>query len=1128
LSIEAATVDATDGVAVSLKFGASSGTYWFVVYAGETEPTTVPTVTTIADGSITETGDVKAVAPSTGITFSSATVTLDKNTTTYGAKLSPLTTGKFWIYVLAQDGESPPVQSALVKSAIPKTASPTLPTATVTRTSATEGTVSISVPATNTLTGGVKYKFGASAEVATTNITTALTDQSAQVTSGSLQTITGKVTLTADAGVVSFVIGSGGNSDIFSATVLAYSGPTFPADNVIRLQSGTVIGEIVAIPKTVTYEPGTSKLTIDKPTYRITVNSSVATTSSIRLQSITYTPVGGGQPSTYTFASGALSDSGVRWRDIDPAVAAEVTAGKKPERSLVAGSYTVTVCVASTDETKWPGAGGCSLPIDFVVNPKVITPAMLTVEITSAEQVYSGTSKSPRITVKDGSQFLIRGYTGVDNPDYTIDPETDVTQNIDVGTYDIAVIGANNYRGRAVKTYTITKAELAFEQFPVAYKFSKRYDGSNAVSDEDSTAFVAEFMGYPVGAEALGQDDYVIKAGTLKYSNKDVGRNKVVTATIDLSTDTLSPAKNYKLKSNAFSWNGGEITKGEVTLEQLKVTFDNPAREFKADEDNITLYNKAAKEVKVAWASGVSNSGSKFTVKYDGETAKKTAEGTYAVTVDITEGSNLLGATELQLGSLTIAAANRPIIDETSPADTSYYALGSVTLRVNAKNPKDDKATGLSYQWYQLSDTGLVAIKGKTANSLVVNDTVVGARSYAVRVTYKGSEQDTASAMSRTAVVTTLPRPLSLKGAVISCSQEFIYDGSAKSVTAADLTVTVGGEPVASEYYEIVKPIRNNINAGEAIVTIKGVGAYKDTETGSFTISKKTLELSDLQILYQVDYNGTTQEIRVAPVAGKSGIGEVTRIYDSDSARLNAGSWNVELSIGEGTNYEANESITLNQPYVIRKTLIDESMLVYTGVPKEVLWDGQDHGIAKPTLKGVGTFYSGDLEVVYVPSNDPSAELTEARDSTTYTVRVKIAGDRNFAPYVLDLGIIDIRGLSVSVAEGSREIPAAKAGEAVSIAPVKVAAGEVTVGPNPVGSGSSLAIYWSGSRSVSGKLSVYTALGKKVAVVPVSGSKKIGLWNTSGAPEGTYLIKGVLTAKDGSRVKVSNLVSVTR
>jgi hypothetical protein len=59
-------------------------------------------------------------------------------------------------------------------------------------------------------------------------------------------------------------------------------------------------------------------------------------------------------------------------------------------------------------------------------------------------------------------------------------------------------------------------------------------------------------------------------------------------------------------------------------------------------------------------------------------------------------------------------------------------------------------------------------------------------------------------------------------------------------------------------------------------------------------------------------------------------------------------------------------------------------------------------------------------------------------------------------------------------------------------------------------------------------LSVYTQLGKKIAVVPVSGSKKIGQWNTAGAPEATYLIKGVLTAKDGSKVKVSNLVNVTR
>jgi len=915
-----------------------------------------------------------------------------------------------------------------------------------------------------------------------------------------------------------------------------------------RTWDGVVIGRITAQDKTIQFEPKSQTLKIDKPTITILRTDKGISASNVRIKSIEYVGQDGQLATTYVSegSEGANSkDKGVYFKNPEGGTANnENTRLSGPGAGyLVAGSYKVKVCVEGTYDLTAANATvdaekyiapigftlGCLDGIDLVVTPKSLSPGMLTVDKTSF--VYTGKVAKPNISLKDGSNILDEGDEGTTSADYVWTTRQDVTTtNIDVDTYPITIVGAGNYRGKIEKTYSITKAELSFEQFP-SYTFSKKYDGTTAVTTEDSAAFVAEFMGYPPSVtEVLGQDDYVIKDGSLKYTNKDVGKGKTVTATIELSTKAESPARNYKLKTNSFSWSGGVIEKGEVALEMLKVTYDNPAKDFKSDEDNIVLYNKSAKEVKVGWASGVSNSGAKFTVKYDGETTKPVTEGTYAVTVDITEGNNLLGATEVALGSLVIASASRPIVEDTSPADTSYYALSSVTLKVAAVNPKDGKTSGLSYQWYQQSDTGLVAIKGKTSNSLVVNDTVVGAKSYAVRVTYKGSEQDTASVMSRTAVVTTLPRPLSLKGAVIVCNQQFEYDGSAKTVTAADLSVTVGSETVDPQYYEIVKPIRNNINAGEAVVTIKGIGAYKDTETGSFTISKKPLDISDLQILYQVDYNGTTQEIRVSPVAGKSGIGEVTRIYDGDSARLNAGTWNVELSIGEGTNYEASESIQLSQPYVIRKTLIDESMLNYSGVPKEVAWNGQNQGIATPTLTGVGTFYTGDLSVVYIPSNDPSAELTEAKDSATYTVRVKIAGDRNFASYVLDLGTIEIHGKEwvIGVAEVAREIPNAKSSEAVSIAPVKVTAGEVTVGPNPAGSGASLNIFWNGSKAVSGKLSVYTSLGKKVASVPVSGTKKIGSWTTTGAPEGTYLIKGVLTAKDGSKVTVSNLVSVTK
>jgi hypothetical protein len=889
----------------------------------------------------------------------------------------------------------------------------------------------------------------------------------------------------------------------------------YKPDPTTGAKTASPVGTIVVIGDIAIYEPGTSKLKIKAP--EIIIQDAQYKKSDFYVGAIVYTPSGvsGETASEYIAVGGKLTDNGVRLKSAG-------ANGGVVDRRLVAGKYTVVVAVVHKDK---PGIVlGESAPEIFEVRPRQLTPAMISVDLAESEKVFNNRSKSPLVTVKDGSSFLQRNYANAGVfYDYDVVNSGDIGTNVNVGTYDVVVEGSGNYTGRIVKTYGITKRELVFDQF-AKYTFKKEYDGTVAVSNEDSSAFVPIFMGYPSDAPELTSEDYIIKEGSLKYSNKDAGTGKGVAAVIDLAN--TENANNYKLKSNSFSYSGGVITKGVPTAAMIKATFDNPARVFSSEVENQVLYNKSAKEVKVAWASGVTNSGSKFTVKYNGETAKPVDEGAYAVTVDITEGANLEKVAALELGSLSIVSALSPIIEEGSPADTFYYAKSSVTLRVAARNPKDGKATGLTYQWYKVADTGLVTLKGKTSNNLVVNDTAPGVQSFQVQVTYKGSEQVAASVMSRVVQVTTFPAPMSLVGAIITANNTYEYDGAAKKLTEADLSVTLGGETLDPGSHYVIQSIKNNVNAGEGLVTIKGIGAYKDTETGLFVINKKPLEIGDLQIIYGTDYNGAVQEIRVTAVSGKSGIGEVTRIYTPDSARVNAGSWSVELSIAAGQNFEGIESLPLSQPYVIRKVSVDESMLAYSGVPKEAAWDGKSHAVAAPALKGVGTNYTGALRVVYLRNGE---EVTEVADSGLYIVRIEVGGDRNFAGDVFDLGAIEIHGREwVGVREVARDIPASEKSEVAAIVPVKAAVGGLSVGPNPVSGGGALDIFWSGGKAASGMLAVYSSVGNKVAVVPVVGGKRIGTWNTSGVPEGTYLIKGVLNLKDGSKVNVSSLVRVAR
>jgi hypothetical protein len=104
---------------------------------------------------------------------------------------------------------------------------------------------------------------------------------------------------------------------------------------------------------------------------------------------------------------------------------------------------------------------------------------------------------------------------------------------------------------------------------------------------------------------------------------------------------------------------------------------------------------------------------------------------------------------------------------------------------------------------------------------------------------------------------------------------------------------------------------------------------------------------------------------------------------------------------------------------------------------------------------------------------------------------------------------------------------------------VQVVAGEFTVGPNPVAKASGkVGFFWQGKTIASGTLYVFDASGNLVTKVAVSDKgvntarREIGSWNLTAkgasVADGTYLVKGALVGKDGSKVKVSSVFGVAR
>jgi len=110
----------------------------------------------------------------------------------------------------------------------------------------------------------------------------------------------------------------------------------------------------------------------------------------------------------------------------------------------------------------------------------------------------------------------------------------------------------------------------------------------------------------------------------------------------------------------------------------------------------------------------------------------------------------------------------------------------------------------------------------------------------------------------------------------------------------------------------------------------------------------------------------------------------------------------------------------------------------------------------------------------------------------------------------------------------------------VAMPPITVLSAEFAVGPNPSGKSSkSVNFYRQGNRITNAELFIYDASGnvvKKVgikdnAAVGDNGKRSVGSWDLTDkkgrtVPEGTYLVKGTITTKDGKKEKVSAVVGI--
>jgi len=129
--------------------------------------------------------------------------------------------------------------------------------------------------------------------------------------------------------------------------------------------------------------------------------------------------------------------------------------------------------------------------------------------------------------------------------------------------------------------------------------------------------------------------------------------------------------------------------------------------------------------------------------------------------------------------------------------------------------------------------------------------------------------------------------------------------------------------------------------------------------------------------------------------------------------------------------------------------------------------------------------------------------------------------------------------IPTSVASAERVIPSSNPGGVAVVSPIAALTVEFTAGPNPVARQSgSVSFFRNGNAIGNSTLYIYDASGNFVRKISVSdnsagglGKRVVGAWDLRDSkgrlvPEGSYVVKGVISTKAGTREKVSLVIGV--
>jgi len=229
--------------------------------------------------------------------------------------------------------------------------------------------------------------------------------------------------------------------------------------------------------------------------------------------------------------------------------------------------------------------------------------------------------------------------------------------------------------------------------------------------------------------------------------------------------------------------------------------------------------------------------------------------------------------------------------------------------------------------------------------------------------------------------------PKGISDAIVTVTGTYTYTGAEQTPSAEDLSVTLAG---FTPTYSVVAAT-NNIDAGEATVTLTGTGNFAGTAEQKFTIGKAPLTVTvnaaevtygDAAPAYEVTYDGFVNGETAAVLGGALSFSG----YDQGDA---VGSYDIIASGLTSKNYDisyVDGKLTVNKAQIAKPTLAP-SNLVYNGKAQSVILNIADE---RYTLNGATQTDADDYTAKVVLSDKKNTKWADETDED-FSLTWKIA-----------------------------------------------------------------------------------------------------------------------------------------